>query len=207
MLLRIFFCRCARCSWPSWCRKRKEAASGEECERLLSNVIDEEACPLSKDQIETYLEKKTRTSRSKRDWRRREGWNQRQKLESVLEDEVEVSQTPGWDDIETGKAQFPRTVGNRLDMDDQDTPALISFVEKPSVRAEFDMAAQPCAGLPTVEEDFFDELESEEVIIGAKRFGGDELGNAAFIEQDAFDPDEKIGIAPSVLPVDNLLSS
>jgi len=206
MLLRIFFCRCARCSWPSWCRKRKEAATGEECERLLSNVIDEEACPLSKDQIETYLEKKTRTSRSKRDWRRREGWNQRQKLECVLEDEVEVSQTPGWEDIETGEVQLPRTVGKRLDQDEPDTPTLISFVDKPSVRAEFDMAAQPGTGIPTVEEDFFDELESEEVIIGAKRYGGDEIGNAAFIEQDAFDPDEKIRITASAVPPDDLLN-
>jgi len=153
---------------------------------LLSNVIEEEACPLSKDQIETYLEKKTRT-KANRHWRRREGWNNRQRLESVVEDEVEVSVHPG--------SPFPPIGRGSLD-NDLECPTLLSFVDKPNIRAEFDLAPQP--GI----DDFFDELESEEVIIGAKRFDRDELGNAQFIEQDAFDSDVSSGFSDKV-PVDS----
>jgi len=149
---------------------------------LLSNVTDEEAHPLSNDQIETYLERKTRTTRGSRHWRRREDWNSRKKLESVVENEVEVAVHPG--------PPLPKSK-NSLDSEDLECPTLITFADKHNIRAEFDLSPQP--GI----DDFFDELESEEVIIGAKRFDRDEIGNAQFIEQDAFDSDaEKVPDSP-----------
>eukprot|EP00397_Hematodinium_sp_SG-2012_P045507 GEMP01051138.1.p2 GENE.GEMP01051138.1~~GEMP01051138.1.p2 ORF type:complete len:164 (+),score=30.40 GEMP01051138.1:227-718(+) len=138
-------CKCARCAWFSWCKKRKEAGSGEECERLLSNVIDEDASPLSNDQIETYLERKTRVPRSARKWRRQGNDWQRTRLERVDEDSVEVSPFPA----------HPNSEVERIEDD-----VAKSFVDKPAVRAEFDMHPQP--GMQ-IADDFFDELEPEEI--------------------------------------------
>jgi len=181
---RFFLCRCVRCYWP-WCKKRKEAATGEECERLLSNVIDEEACPLSKDQIETYLEKKTRSSRSRRDWRRREGWRNRQQLESVIEDEVEVmGHSTQVSEGSIGSATTPIII----DEENPEIPSLMPFNEKKlDLDLDLDGPTPTIGGLNSID-NFFDEDEPEEVIIGAKRFDRDELGNAQFIDQDAFDP-------------------